>query len=206
MAEQTRKALAFVSDFLTFLFLDRTTEEKIISIYLFGSAVRGELTEESDIDLFIACSKEHEAAVLKASKIAERRFRQSKDFDKWKQLGFAYPISVKTGPLEDWKLKGSIESEGIEIFSKSFQPKGLERVVIFSLNLPKDKRSYLKLTRELFGRKENSYKKEGAINKKMGERLGPNSFIIPQSGQQEIISILHKHRTEFRMVELFRKN
>jgi len=205
MSEQTRKSLSYASDFLTFLFLERSVEERIISIYLFGSSVRGELSEDGDIDLFINCSKDNEKIVLKAAETAEKRFRSSKDFDKWEKFGFTYPIAIKAGPLDEWELKESIESEGIVIFSKSLQPKGLERVVIFLLDLPKDKKAYLVLTRKLFGRKERGFKTEGIVSKKNGERLGPNSLIVSKSSQHEIIEILHKHKTSFRMLELFRK-
>ncbi|MFH1364634.1 MAG: nucleotidyltransferase domain-containing protein [Candidatus Aenigmatarchaeota archaeon] len=205
MTEQTRKALAFVSNYLTFFFLERTVEDKIISAYLFGSAVRGELSREGDIDMFLNCTKKDEETVLKASRIAESRFRRSKDFDKWRQLDFDYHLSIKAGPLEEWELKGSIESEGIELFSTSFQPEQLERMVIFILDLPKKKSSYLSLTRELFGRRENGYKKEGVVNKKGGERLGSNTFHVPKSAQQIIITILHRHKTSYKMLELFKK-
>ena len=32
-------------------------------------------------------------------------------------FNFTYPFSIKAGPIREWQLKGSIESEGIEIFS-----------------------------------------------------------------------------------------
>ena len=53
--KQTAKAIAYAQDALTFLFLDNEEKGKIKGIYLFGSAVRGELEKESDIDLFIDC-------------------------------------------------------------------------------------------------------------------------------------------------------
>jgi len=204
MNEQTRKAIAYSMDFLTFIFLEKHIKDKIFSVYLFGSSVRGELDKESDIDIFINCKKDDEDLIEKTAQLAYVTFKKSKDFEKWKYLDFIFPISIKTGPIKEWQLKRSIESEGIQLFSKSVLSEDLERFVLFLIELPKKKSDYLELTRMLFGRKEKEFEKNGLIEKSLGEKIGSNVFIIPKSSQQDIINILHKNKIVFKMHEFFK--
>lgn len=205
MNEQTRKAIAYASDFITFLILEGKIADKIITIYLFGSAVRGELTEDSDIDLFVNCKKEDENNVARALKTSEKNFRRSNDFDKWKALNFRYPLSSKVGPIDEWEIKESIEADGIQLFAREVLHDNLERVVLFVMDLPKNKKSYLALVRLLFGRNETGYKKNGLVDKN-GIKLGSNTFIVPKSEQNSVISVLHKNKISFKMFELLRKS
>lgn len=204
MSEQTRRAISYAFDFLTFLFLEKDVENKTISAYLFGSGVRGELDKKSDIDIFINCEAADENFIMRAARSAENKFIKSKDFDKWKLFNFTYPISIKAGPLKEWELKTSIESEGIELFSKSVSQQ-TERVVIFSFDLPKNKKSYLKIKRELFGRVEKNYKSEGKVAKNRGEQLASNLFIVPKSSQTYFIKLMHSNKISFKMMEFLRK-
>lgn len=126
----------------------------------------------------------------------------SDNFDKWKMLSFNYPISVKAGPLDEWQLKTSIMSEGIELYSRSVQQHDTERNVIFSFDLPKNKKSYLKIKRELFGRKEKNYKSDGVVERKGGKQISSNIFIVPKSEQNTLIKILHANKIKFSMMEI----
>ncbi len=202
MTEQTRKAISYALDFLSFLFLEKGAEDKVISAYIFGSAVRSELDKESDIDIFINCEKHDEDFISKAAKAAETKFLKSQDFDKWRGFNFTYPISIKTGPLHEWQLKTSIESEGIELYSKNVQQQNTERLVIFSFDLPKNKKSYLKIKREFFGRIEKHYKSEGIVSEAGGKQLASNIFIIPKTAQSKFIKIMHTRKINFSMMEI----
>ena len=173
-------------------------------VILFGSYVSGTHREDSDIDLFVNCKKEDENNVVRALKMSEKNFRRSNDFDKWKTLNFRYPLSLKAGPIDEWEIKGSIEADGIQLFAREVLQKNLERVVLFLIDLPKNKKSYLALVRLLFGRNETGYKKDGLIDKN-GIKLGSNTFIVPKSEQNSIISVLHKNKISFKMFELLRK-
>ncbi len=206
MTDQTRKSISYAFDFLSFLFLEKGAEDKVISVYLFGSAVRNELDDESDIDIFINCKKSDESFILKISEAAKKKFTASKDFDKWKGFGFTYPISIKAGQLSGWELKESIESEGIEIFSKTVQQHDTERIVLFSFDLPKNKKSYLKIKRELFGRVEKNYKSEGMVAKHGGKHLASNLFIAPKLSQGSFIKFMHSNKINFNMIELLKNS
>ena len=200
MSEQTRKAVSYAFDFLTFLFLENNAAKRILSAYIFGSAVRGELDKGSDVDIFINCNKIDEDFVLKAAESAKRKFASSKDFDKWRGLGFSYPISIKAGPLAEWELRHSIASEGFVLFSKTPQHGG-ERVVIYSFDLPKDKKSYLKIRRKLFGRAEKNYMSEGIVTKHGGKQLASDVFIVPKMSQGMFIKFMHANKIKFTMTE-----
>ncbi|HIG97273.1 MAG TPA: nucleotidyltransferase domain-containing protein [Candidatus Aenigmarchaeota archaeon] len=204
MNDQARKAASYALNFLTFLFLEKSVEDKIISAYLFGSGARGELDKESDIDVFLDCGGSDEKPILKASESAKRKFVMSKDFDKWKLFSFTYPISVKVGQMKDWELKNSIESEGIELFSKSVQTQKTEKIVLFSFTLPKNKKLYLKIRRLLFGRIEANYKSEGLVTKNGGKQLASTVFMVPKSSQTYFIQLLHSRKINFNMIEFLR--
>lgn len=38
-----------------------------------------------------------------------------------------------------------------------------------------------------------------------GERLGPNTFMVPKAAQPEIAAALHRQKARFRMLELLRR-
>lgn len=204
MNSQTMKAISYCMNYLAFLFLDNRSKGMIISVYLFGSSVRGEMEKESDIDIFIGCEKENEGLLLKSSEIAERNFRLSKDFEKWKRLDFTYPISIKSGPIKEWQLKTSIDSEGILLFSRALKQENAERIVIFIIDLPKKKNDYLKITRILFGRIEKKFRQKGLVDEIKGGKLGSNTFIVPKEEQSKIIKLLHKNKVSFKMIETAR--
>lgn len=202
MNKQTLNATALAQNLLVYLFINTGIKDKVNNIYLFGSAVRGDLTKESDIDIFIDCRKKDEKEVEAIAKSALLRFYKSKDYEKWKLLRFAYPIAIQIGELATWHLKSSIASEGILLYSKTPIIESKERKVLFILKLPKEKNKYLKITRKLLGRMEKGYKEHGLLNDANGERLSTNVLIVPKENQQKIVEFLVKEKVEFRMKEV----
>lgn len=205
MNETLRKSISYSLNFLSFVFLETGVQKKILSAYLFGSAVREELDKESDIDIFINCEKEDETFLIKSCESARKKFIESKDFDKWKRLEFNYPISLKAGPISEWQLKTSIESEGIELYSKSITSQDIERLVLFSIDLPQNKKAYLKIKRELFGRTEKDFKSEGLVSKSKGKQLASGIFIIPKLEQTKFIDVLNSNKIKFSMMEILKQ-
>ena len=78
---------------LSFVFLDADIKDSINSVYLFGSAVRNQLTKDSDIDIFIDCK--NEKLIENLSKAAINRFYHSKDYEKWKLMKFKNSIILE---------------------------------------------------------------------------------------------------------------
>jgi predicted nucleotidyltransferase len=205
MNDKVAMSVSYALDFASFILLERDVLDKIISIYLFGSAARNELDTDSDIDIFINCSDSDEDFVAKSAETARKKFMKSRDFEKWKIFGFTYAISIKSGQLKDWELFESIQSEGIEIFSKNVQQNDLEKIILFSFEIPKSKKTYLKIRREIFGRLEKHYKSEGMVTKHRGKCLASNIFVVPKTSQSVFIDFMHKNKIKFSMQELLRR-
>ena len=200
--KQTLNAIAYAQNAISFIFLDSGINDFIKGIYLHGSAVRGELTKDSDIDIFIDCDADKEKTVEGIAKAALSRFYESKDYDKWKLFKFTNNISVQSGELSAWQLKTSIMAEGILLYSKKSEILPAERKVLFSYELPKKKKQYLHFTRILFGRKEKGYKDLGFLGELNGKRISSNVIIVPKENQQKTMSFMQKEKIDYSMKEI----
>jgi hypothetical protein len=192
-------AVAYAENFLSFLFLNKGIAGHINAIYIFGSAVRGELEKESDIDVFIDTGNaEVEVLVNKSISV----FMKSKDYDKWKLMNFTYPFSVQIGALEKWGLKSSIGAEGILLYSKTPATTLTNRNILFTVILPKKKSPYLQFIRSFFGRKEEGYNDTGIVGNLQGTRISATVFIIKKEHQQNIESALQKQKINYSFREI----
>ena len=202
MNKQTRQAIAYVQDALTFLFLDATLNDSISKIFLYGSAVRGQLRKESDLDLFIDCASDQEKIITARVRAAFARFYQSKDYQKWKDLRFSYPLSVHAGELEQWQLHSSIMAEGILLYSKKAELQPGERHDLFILEFPKAKKKYLRLVRSLFGRKEKGYQDSGFLGKLHGKKLSSNVILIKKEQESQLLAFFQKEKINYSFKEI----
>lgn len=200
--KQTLASIAYVQDALSFIFIDSSINDLIRGIYLYGSAVRGELAEESDIDIFIDCEADKEDFVERIANVAISKFYKSKDFDKWKLFRFDYNISVQAGDLITWQLKTSIMAEGILLYSKKSELLPAERKVLFICKLPKKKKQYLHFIRILFGRKEKGYNDLGLLGEINGKKISSNVLIVPKENQQKMAEFLQKEKVDYSMREI----
>jgi len=200
--KQTLTAIAYVQNALSFLFLDSAVNDFIRGIYLYGSAVRGELTKESDLDVFIDCGADKEDFIERITNAAISRFYKSKDFDKWKLFRFNYNISVQAGNLMAWQLKNSIMAEGILLYSKKSELLPAERKVLYTYDLPKKKKQYLHFIRRLFGRKEKGYKDQGLLGDVNGKKISSNVIVVPKENYQKITEFLQKEKIDYSMKEI----
>ncbi|MBI2145848.1 nucleotidyltransferase domain-containing protein [Candidatus Woesearchaeota archaeon] len=199
---QTVNALAYCFDLLSFIFQNPDAGRRIKSVYLFGSAVRGELEKSSDIDLFIECEKEDEKQVRSLVDSGILKFTVSQDYQKWKLFRFTYPFSVQIGQVAEWELKLSIASEGILLYNRAGILSAGERQVLFMINYSKKKKEYIKVRRLIFGRDESYYRGTGLLHKYKGQRISANVFIVPQEYQGQMIEVLSKEKVLFSMKEI----
>ena len=202
MNKQTLKAIAYAQNALSFIFLDSGIKDFIERIYLYGSAVRGDLGKNSDIDIFIDCNSQREKTIEGIAKAALSRFYKSKDFDKWKLFNFDYRISIQAGNLIDWQLKTSVMAEGILLYSKKSEISPAERKVLFTYKLPKKKKNYLHFIRVLFGRKEKGYKDNGLLGEVNGIKISANAIIVPKESQQIVARFMQKEKIDYSMKEM----
>ena len=200
--KQTRLAIAFAQDALTFLFIDETIAKDIKNVFLFGSAVRAELTKESDIDLFIDCNASEEKRIINTANAAIKRFYLSKDYEKWKHLDFSYPLSIQAGDFNTWQLKKSILAEGIVLYGKTPQLENTQRKVLITFDLPKNKSKYLQFTRKMFGRKEKGYKDKGLLETVKATKISSKTIIVPKEYQSKIIIFLNKEKINYSFKEI----
>lgn len=200
--KQTLKAIAYAQNALSFIFLDLSIDDLIKEIYLYGSAVRGELGKDSDIDIFIDCDTKKENTVEGIARAALSRFYKSKDFDKWKLFGFDYALSFQAGDLRTWQLKTSIMAEGILLYSKKAEIMPSERKVLFTYELPNKKKQYLHFIRRLFGRKEKGYKDSGLLGEINGKKISANLIIVPKESQEKITEFMQKEKINYSMKEI----
>jgi hypothetical protein len=199
---QTVKALSYCFDLLTFVFNDKDAGNKIKAIYLFGSAVRGELHKDSDIDLFVECALENEEKVKKLMNSGIVKFQSSNDFKKWRNFHFTFPFTVHQGRLAKWDLKLSIASEGLLLYSQSIILDGVRRMVLFTITYSKRKKEYIKARRLLFGRDEEQFEHKGLVHKLNGKKISTHVFMIPKEEQTRMISLLSQEKIDFFMKEV----
>lgn len=200
MNKRALQAIAYAQNALSFLFLGGHIKDNIKKIYLFGSAVRGELEKESDIDLFIDTEEKQAQEIERAITSALSRFYQSNDYKKWKQMKFIYPFSFQVGELEKWELKTSVFAEGILLYSREVNFSPLERQVLFTIQLPKNKKKYLSFIREMYGRKE--YLSKGLLEQAKGKKISTNIIILPKENQTKIEKFLQKEKIDYSLQEI----
>ncbi len=201
LPKQLLQTIAYAQNLLSFLFLDANSAH-IDHIYLFGSGARGELTAESDIDLFIDTSLQKVDILEKSARAAYSRFSQSLDYQKWKKLGVSYPFSIQVGKAKEWELYSSLLADGIVLYSKHLDAGEGERHLLCIFTLPHKKNQYLRIIRTLFGRREPGYRDQGILGKIGGKKLGSNVILIPTREKQAILSFLDKEKIEYLLQEI----
>ncbi len=200
--KQISFAVSYAGNALSFLFLDPTLLSHIRAVYLYGSAARGELTKESDLDIFIDCIAEEEKEIEHKAKAAFSRFVASQDYDKWKRLHFTFPFSLHVGDFQSWELKNSILADGILLYSKSTSSLSGNRLLLFILELPKNKNKYLHFVRTFFGRKEKGYKEHGMLYELQGIKISSNVVLIPKEHLQNVTQFFIKQKISYSFKEV----
>lgn len=189
--------LAKTYSFLSYLFRE---EPPIKRLFLFGSVARGDFDEESDIDLFLEVGKKDEKRTKRMAEKALQRFYKIEG-EKWKYRGTDNPFSLKFGPLEEWKLKNSIEREGIALYASVIAP-DLKKYLLFTIRPIKPLKKRIRVVRKLFGRE--GYQEKGMVGTYHGKILDPRTFIVSADGLKEITYYLAKEKVEFRFEEIWK--
>src|SRR3989344_753920 len=128
------KLISYAMDFASFLMqnLKEKDIDNIKTIILFGSAARGESTEESDVDLFIDVVDPKERNFEKRiNKIKDKFYDSSKFKNYWRLLGIKNDINLIVDQIKKWKLGDIIIGNSIVLYEK-YPPKlevGKSRVI-----------------------------------------------------------------------------
>lgn len=204
-SETNKNLIAYASAFVSFA-IPKLNLDNINEIILFGSVARGEEGKDSDIDLFFNLEKDEKG--IKAILNGElKKFYKSKSAEVWFLKGIKNQININAGILDEWKLKRSLISAGICLYGKYKEiPENMKELVLFNIEPIKNIAKRNKIIREIFGRKEKGYSKEGFLIKFAGRKISPSSFIIPKKHSQDIIIFLKKEKINYWFFELWTDN
>lgn len=192
--------LSYVSTFITFL-IKNVDIKKIDSIILFGSTVTGNITKESDIDIFID-TKEN---LDKKIKNLTENFYKSKEFLSFKLRKIENRFSIKVGELKKWKeLHRSVSSNGIVLYSKykpTELPVGTKHKIIFHWDeIGKNRGAFLN---KIYGYTIKGKKYEGLLDRWEGKRLGKSCIVVPFEKMDEMVDLLKKYKVNARGIEAY---
>ena len=177
------------------------------SVILFGSAARGTATRDSDIDLFIDCSREAEDAVWKILNDLDDRF----------EVAFS-PIFYRAEERDrfDKQFLESIVRHGRVLFGEmpSFSPIDLDlqplRLVSYQtrgLNARK-RAQMLRLidgyrTRKRVGKKRYVVERPGFLKEVGGWRVGRGAVVIPEEAAEALDAVLRRFTATRIMVPIW---
>ena len=205
MKALTRRNLliALSEDFVSYLLTERFSEKyEIRNIILYGSVVRGDYTDKSDIDIFID--------VLKPRKDLEKTIKQSVEdfynsvwFKKWKRLGISNKIACLVGDLKEWKdLHRSIVVNNILLYGTYTHKMGGKMMTMFTVENIKPNTKRVFILRKIFGYKRYGKKYEGLLDKYGGIRIGKGCFLIPIGYSKDVLNLLRREKINVKMREI----
>jgi len=198
--------IAYTQSFVSFILKSKLLNNyQIKEIILFGSVARKEADKNSDIDLFININNEKEENKIK--KIINKeleKFYKSKFYEIWELKNIKNQFKIKIGILDKWKLKRSIISDGIVLYGKyKSYPKKIKPYLLFTIKPIKNITKRNRIIRNLFGRYEKDYKKQGLLSKLKGKKLTSNAVLIPLQHSNQIIKIFNKEKIDYQVFELW---
>lgn len=190
---------SFVAELTAFI-LKKNPPAK--GIYLFGSFARGDFGPESDVDIFINTEEKDAARVKKVARRALARLKKAPVFTKYELEGVdKHNVNFTVGNIEKFDLKESISAEGIIFYGP---PLGLKpNKALFVITPPKSKAKYMKVRRELFGRKEKKYHGRGLIKSSGGKELTSRVFVVPKTKQKKVLDFLRKEKVKYKLFNVF---
>ncbi len=204
------KAIAYIYDFLSSIFEDEELIKEINEIILFGSIAKKTSDKESDIDLFFNIKNEKETKNIERELSSLLKSFEVKSEKTWKLKNISYPINFIVGGLmeEKWKeLRDEIISSGIILYSqyKEMSEKTTHyHLFYYSLSDIKRK-DKMKFIREAFGYSLKKGKKEyiqkGLIENINGEKLSPNTILVPSQETQTIKKLFLKYKIKYKILE-----
>jgi len=173
---KNNELVSYAMDFASYLALKVDGIDRIV---LYGSVVRGDFDENSDVDLFVDSCEKIEKKVEKSLE----DYRSTKRFKEWHLKGIKNEISAVVGRLdsEEWKnLKRGIMTHGIVLYGRyTAKAEKVKHYVLVSFeNIRPDKKRVV-LFRKMFGFKVGNKKYDGLVKKTNAVRVGKGSILVP---------------------------
>lgn len=194
---------AYASYFASYLISKVKNLDRIRRIILFGSVARGDVNNESDVDIFIEINKKTKKLEEEIEKILES-FYESREALLFKARGINNKINIIVGELSDWKeLKKSIESTGIQLYGplESNGIAGKKFLIIHWDKIAKNRGAFLN---KIYGFRIKDKRYKGLLENLDGKRLGKSCIIIPIQNKEQVLDLIEKHRANARIVEVYK--
>ncbi len=177
--------------------------DKIDRIILYGSTVRGDFDESSDIDLFIDTKFKLEVKIESAI----GGFNRTERFKRWKLKGIENSFSCIVSDLdsEEWKdLKRAIMQYGTVLFGRftATAEKSYQYTLISFENVKPESTRVL-LHRKLFGFKVGTKQSLGMLQKYKGIRVGAGGIMVPIQYASEFQEYLKEKKIPFKIYDLW---
>jgi len=191
-------------DFSSFLIRSDAGKD-IDRVILFGSVVRGDFDDESDIDIFVDTKKRIEPDINKVLKI----FESSEISEKWRLKGVKNSLSIKVGDLEKWELRRSVISDGIILYGKYKEmPKNVKYYLLLRLNFSGMKRNRkIGVWRKMYGYKQRvgskKYVSHGLLADVNGKKIDKGVIVVPVEHKDKIMNFFKKHKIKYNINEIW---
>ena len=195
------RLIPYAMSFVSFLFssLDKTEQENIKEVVLYGSVARGDYRKDSDVDIFINVYKAGSIGG-RVEKIIEE-FYKTEIFKRWKLVGIENTISCITDNIEKWKyLKTSILSNGISLYSKYKVESAGEQFVIFYWGKIASESKRVLISKKLYGYKTKRSVYKGLLELTSSIKLGSNSIFVPLEHANKISSVFKENKITVKMI------
>jgi predicted nucleotidyltransferase len=194
---------AYASTFVAFLIKNIKDDTALIKhIILFGSAAKGTITKESDIDIFINTDKKK--IETKVKKILSD-FYMSREALLFRAKGIENEIVLKVGKIEEWKdLHSSIMTTGLILWGKYKEtqiPSGVKHMVIFYWEkADKNRGAFLN---KLYGFTVHGKEYSGLITSVAGIKTGKSSILVPIEEREMFVRLFQKYNVHAKHIEVF---
>jgi len=204
--------ISYTYDFISQLIENKIIVEDVKKIILFGSVVRGDFREDSDIDLFFDASRSSEKIkdlIKKEISKFEERIKKT-----WVLRGIDLPIKVVVGDLEQekWKeLKQEILNYGKILYGNYKEiPEKIEHKILITYILNKvQQKKKMALLRNLYGyviKKGNKkYIQKGLVERIEGEKINSNTLMINVVDLSEVKKIFKKFNIKYNLRDIWIK-
>ncbi len=199
--------ISYAMDFVSYLVqnLKKNNLEKIKSIILFGSVVRGQAGKDSDVDIFIDIVSDNEEKIQKeVDRINENFFDSVKYIKYWKYLGINNEFQIIVGKIDEWKLKDSMVGNSFILY-QPYSPRLEEgdNKVILSWESIENNSKRVMLNKKIFGYNHYGKMYKGILETYNGKKLGSNVIIISAENMNLFLNTFHKFKIPVKIKRVF---
>lgn len=198
---------AYAADFVSFLvqMLKPDDRRKVRRIILFGSAARGDIHSESDVDLFIDTKHAKHLEPVVLSLVA--RFESSVKVKRyWQLLGVGAPLSVHVAELDSWSnLQPALLKDGLVLYgpyTEHTPSLGPGRALIFWGDI-QDPITRTNLYRSLYGYTSRDRRYPGQLEKSHAEGISKGSALVSLSSLGAFQALFRKLKVPLKMRVLY---